>query len=70
MQGLSSLHDSTMRTANESLQQAKLTYREALEINTEASSIAIPPIDTSVLKAQGSPHSWEFPILLNEHRFQ
>ncbi|XP_069998126.1 laminin subunit gamma-1 isoform X4 [Penaeus vannamei] len=52
VQGLSSLHDSTMRTANESLQQAKLTYREALEINTEASSIAIPPIDTSVLKAQ------------------
>ncbi|CAL4069011.1 unnamed protein product [Meganyctiphanes norvegica] len=47
------LHQDTLDMANESLATARETYRNALAISTEASSIAIPKIDARALKEQG-----------------
>ncbi|XP_071512701.1 laminin subunit gamma-1 isoform X2 [Panulirus ornatus] len=52
VQDLSSLFEETMQVANESRTQAKATYRDALAISTEASSIAVPPINATELRAQ------------------
>lgn len=58
VEGIATLHDDTLKIANESRTLAKATYLEALAISTDASSIAIPRIDAAELKAEGeSCHS-------------
>lgn len=58
MEDISGLHEETLRIANESRVMAKATYLEALAISTDASSIAIPPIDAVGLKTEGAASVW------------
>lgn len=53
MENIASLHEDTLKLANESRVMAKATYLEALAISTDASSIAIPPIDAAELRTEG-----------------
>lgn len=55
---ISTLHEETLKIANESRVMAKATYLEALAISTDASSIAIPPIDADGLKTEGESFVW------------
>lgn len=58
VEDIATLHEETLKSANESRVMAKATYLEALAISTDASSIAIPPIDADALKTEGEPHIW------------
>ncbi|XP_069161690.1 laminin subunit gamma-1 isoform X3 [Procambarus clarkii] len=63
---LSTSHEKTMQVANESRELAKEKYSEALAFSTEASSIAIPPIDAVELKAQATAITHEAERLKSE----
>ncbi|XP_050698804.1 laminin subunit gamma-1-like isoform X2 [Eriocheir sinensis] len=56
---IATLHEETLKSANESRVMAKATYLEALAISTDASSIAIPPIDADGLKTEANSLSRE-----------
>lgn len=52
--GLSNRHATLLKEAGISLGEAKVVYKEALNLSTEASSIAVPPLNASGLREQAT----------------